>query len=290
MNPEHAFELEIVQIPLDQILPIRQVSANILTTGRGKTIRTSVEDIGIIEPLVVRKVARREYTLLDGHVRLVALRDLGHETAPCLLARDDEALTYNRSVNRIPPIQEHRMIARAIKNGVPVERIAAALSLDPRTVEDKKRLLNGICDEAAEVLKRARISKRALNFMKAVKPLRQIEMAELMVAADNYTSGYVQALVMGTPADQQVKPPKETKRVRMDPAKIAKMEEEVQRVGREFVRLEETYGRDVLDLVLLRGYLHRLLENGKIVGYLAANHPDMLRELQTVAEAKTLET
>lgn len=182
------------------------------------------------------------------------------------------------------------MIARAIKNGVPVERIAAALNLDPRTVEDKKRLLNGICDEAAEVLKRARIGKGALSLLKSVKPLRQIEMAELMVAADNFSTTYVRALVMGTPADQLLKPPTERKQARIDPAQIAKMEEEVQRVGREFVQLEETYGRDVLDLVLLRGYLQRLLDNGKIVGYLAANHADMLRELQTVAEAKTLES
>jgi hypothetical protein len=43
-------------------------------------------------------------------MRLIALRDLGQDSAPCLVATDDEAYTYNSRVNRLSTIQEHFMI------------------------------------------------------------------------------------------------------------------------------------------------------------------------------------
>ena len=69
-------------------------------------------------PVVV--VARREehtgpYMLVDGHLRHAALSDLGNSEAPCLIADDDEAFTYNKRVNRLATIQEHYMIVKAIE-------------------------------------------------------------------------------------------------------------------------------------------------------------------------------
>lgn len=37
--------------------------------------------------------------------------------------------------------------------------------------------------------------------MKRVTGVRQIEIADLMVSANNFTSGYAEALVLGTPKD-----------------------------------------------------------------------------------------
>ena len=34
--------------------------------------------------------------LVDGHLRHAALADPGHSEAPCLIADDDEAFTYNK--------------------------------------------------------------------------------------------------------------------------------------------------------------------------------------------------
>ena len=49
------------------------------------------------------------------------------------MATDDETYTYNKRINRLAPVQEHRMILRAIDRGVPEERIAEALGLDAQT-------------------------------------------------------------------------------------------------------------------------------------------------------------
>ena len=55
------------------------------------------------------------------------LRDRGVTEVACLISTDDEAFTYNNRVNSIAIIQEHKMILKAIENGVSEERIAKSL-------------------------------------------------------------------------------------------------------------------------------------------------------------------
>jgi hypothetical protein len=71
-------------------------------------------------------------------------------------------------------------------------------------LREKKTVINGICADAVELLKEKPITPKALRVMKRVKGLRQIEMAELMISANNYTLPYAQALYLATPEDQLV--------------------------------------------------------------------------------------
>mgnify|MGYP002130196877 CR=1 FL=1 len=64
----------------------------------------------------------RKKLLLDGHIRMFALQELGFTDAPCLIAKDDESYTYNNRINRLSTIQEHFMIRRAVDRGVTPER------------------------------------------------------------------------------------------------------------------------------------------------------------------------
>jgi hypothetical protein len=103
-------------------------------------------------------VARRQdaagpYMLVDGHLRHAVLSDLGNSEAPCLIADDDEAFTYNKRVNRLATIQEHYMIVKAIERGVSEEKLAKALNVDIRRIKTKRTLLDGVCPEVAEMLK-----------------------------------------------------------------------------------------------------------------------------------------
>lgn len=69
----------------------------------------SIGEVGIVEPLVVARQQddNEPYMLVDGHLRHAALLDLGTSGAPCLIADDDEAFTYNKRINRLATIQEH---------------------------------------------------------------------------------------------------------------------------------------------------------------------------------------
>jgi hypothetical protein len=78
----------------------------------------------------------------------LAVKTLGHATAKCLFALDDEGFTYNHKVNRLSAIPEDFMILRAIMNGVSEERIAPSLNVDVSTIRQKCVLLDGICQEA----------------------------------------------------------------------------------------------------------------------------------------------
>jgi hypothetical protein len=70
-----------------------------------------------------------------------------------LISTDDEAFTYNNRVNSIAIIQEHKMILKAIENGVSEEMIAKSLNVDVASIGRRWKLPDGICAEAAELLK-----------------------------------------------------------------------------------------------------------------------------------------
>lgn len=195
-----AFELQPISLPLERVLPTRTLPEGVRESKRYKTIAMSIAEVGLIEPLVVHapKGQKNTYLLLDGHVRLEALKDLGEKQVTCLLATDDEGYTYNHKVNRLAPIQAQRMIVRALREGVSTERIAKALNLSPSTIAQQQSLLIGICPEAVDLLKDRPIGESALRYFKWVKPMRQIDMAELMVSSGNFSVGYAKALATTT--------------------------------------------------------------------------------------------
>jgi ParB-like chromosome segregation protein Spo0J len=126
-----AFEMRRIRVLLEDILPVRQVKSPQKAAGRYHTILASIREVGLIEPLMIhpQKGMPGKYLLLDGHMRHHALKELGETEADCLISTQDESYTYDARVNRLNPIQEHKMITRAVKNGVPPERIAAAFNL-----------------------------------------------------------------------------------------------------------------------------------------------------------------
>lgn len=113
-------------------------------------------------------------------MRIEALKELGETMVTCLVSTDDEAFTYNKHINRLSTVQEHKMIQRAIERGVPEAKIAAALNIDVRSIVARRDLLNGICVEAADLLKDKIVPMATFPFLKRMKPFRQIEAATLM--------------------------------------------------------------------------------------------------------------
>lgn len=51
----------------------------------------------------------------------------------------------------------------------------------------------------------------------------------------------------------------------------------------------QTYGQDVLNLVLARGYLAKLLDNKQVVRYLKQRQPEVLAEFETIVQTVSLE-
>ena len=284
-----ACETSIISVPLTSILPVRKLSAGIDKTEKYRRIAASIREVGIIEPLVVYPQANgsTQYILLDGHVRLAILKETGVDKVNCLVAIDDDAFTYNHKVNQLSAIQEHFMIMEAIRQGVSEERIAKTLAVDLAAIRRKRDLLDGICPEAVQLLKEKRAAAGAFREIRKVKPMRQIEMAELMVAANNFSASYARCLLAATPQEQLLEPDKPKDVGGLSPEDMSRMEREMENLGQDLRAVEESHGRNVLNLVLVVGYLKKLLDNARVVRYLSQHCAEILSEFQAIVEAKS---
>jgi ParB-like chromosome segregation protein Spo0J len=284
-----AFEGETMILPLAKILPTKTISANVKAGCTYQTVEASVGVVGIVEPLVVFRQPDDTYILLEGHSRLSVLQKAGEKFAECLVSTDDEKLTYKRQVSHIAPIQANKMIVKALDAGVPEERLAKALNRPMSTIRTSRTLLVGICDEALELLKDKPIKDAALRLFKHVKPLRQIEMAEMMIKMANYAEGYAAAIVSRTKEDQLAESANVKRPGRPKPEDLARMEAEMQALERDILLIDDSYGRNMVNLTIARGYVKKLVQNAKVVRYLAAKHGDLLTEFQRIEEAASLE-
>jgi hypothetical protein len=284
-----AFEFEGKTIPLDRLLPTRTFTDKQRQSVKFQALVASIREIGIVEPLSVFPQKGETFLILDGHARVEALRDLGRTEAPCLLANQDEGYTYNHKVNRISSIQANRMVLKALNAGVPEEKIAKALNVSVPTVRHDRSLLTGICSEALALLHDKHVSKKSLLLLKRVKPLRQIEMAEIMVASGTYSTTYVRALLMTSTKEQLVDPETSKQIPGIKPDDLARIEHEMRIQETDFRMLDETYNEHVMALTIARGYLRTLMENSRVVRFLAQHEREILKEFQRIVEASSLE-
>jgi hypothetical protein len=290
-RPPLGFIPEPITLALDRILPSRKTPEGLNTSRKFKQIMASMEAVGLIEPLSVGKADKNtgQHILLDGHMRLLALRQLGYVDAPCLIATDDESYTYNNRINRISSIQEHHMLRRAVERGVSPERLAKALNVDISQIHKKVSLLEGICPEAVEMLKDQHFSANLGSVLRKLKPTRQVECVELMLTANNMTVAYAEALLAATPPHLLVSEKRPRKISGVTAEQMAKMEREMGNIQGQLKLVEKSYGQDVLLLVLARGYLGKLIDNKAVFRFLSQRQPDVLAEFENIIQTVALD-
>lgn len=286
-----AFERRIQVLPLSTLLPLKMVSDAMKKSVKYRQIASSIAEIGLIEPLMVARSRDHQgrYLLLDGHMRHAVLASAGEPNARCLMADDDEAFTYNKRVNRLATIQEHVMIVRAIEKGVSEEKLAKALDLDAKAIRRRRNMLQGICREVVDLLRDKSINPTTFDVLRKMKPMRQIESAELMITAANYTTSYAKALLAGTKQGDLARSDKPKRVSGLTPEHMVKMEREMEGVQRQLKAVEDSYGDDTLHLVIAAAYLSKLVKNSRVRRYLENHHSEILAEFESIIEASSLE-
>jgi RepB plasmid partitioning protein/ParB-like nuclease domain len=281
------FEMTSLRIPICQIEPLRILTATVRKSVKFGQIVSSIAEVGLIEPpVVIRKPDDPDtYQLLDGHLRIEILKERGETDVVCLIATEDEAVTYNKRISRMATVQEHKMILNAVKRGVPEERLARALNVNIRSIQDKRRLLDGICDEVVTLLQDRHIPLNTFKELKRLRPMRQIAVAETMIALNRFSMSCAKSLVASSPQSDLVSGDRKSGKGLTD-EQLERMERESANLDREFKLIEQEYGTDHLDLVLATGYLCRLLENVRVVHHLARLHPEVLAEFQKIAQLR----
>jgi ParB-like chromosome segregation protein Spo0J len=290
-NVSIAFERRIIMLPIASILPLRHVSPEMKKLVKYRRIATSIAELGLVEPLVVTRSDKNtgKHFLLDGHLRLAVLIDSGEVEALCLVSSDDEAFTYNSRVNRLAIIQEHYMIVHALEKGVSEERLSKVLNMDVKLIRRRRSLLDRIAPEVIELFKDKTINPSTFDVLRRMKPLRQIEAAELMMAAANYSSNYAKALLVATRQQDLARPDCPKKIGGISAEQMAKMEREMGNLQRDFKAIESSYGEDIFDLVISSGFIAKIISNPAIERYLQRYHSEILDEFRSVAEATSLE-
>jgi len=272
-------------IAIDEILPVRAIGKTVKSSHKYRQIASSIAEIGLVEPPVVCRDKRSgSYLLLDGHLRIEALKDLGHTSVECLLSTDDEAFTYNKRISRLSAIQEQRMIARAIDRNVPKEKIAKALDINVRSLVRKASLIDGICEDAVGLLKDKICPMAVFDVLRKMNPIRQIEAAELLINANNYSVSYATAILAGTPQAQLVNSSTPKRMKGMTAEALARMEGELSRLQQAITSIQDTYGQDHLHLTVVKGYLAKLVGNPKVAKYLEKRQPEFLSEFRNIVQ------
>ncbi|MBT3789336.1 MAG: ParB N-terminal domain-containing protein [Proteobacteria bacterium] len=285
-----AFEPNGILLALSDILPVKQQPKTLKKSRKYQQIAASVREIGFVEPPIVarQKGKSRKFLLVDGHLRIEVLKDLKVDTVNCLVSTDDEAFTYNKRINRLATVQEHKMILTAIDRGVPEDWIAKTLDVNIKSIRAKRQLLDGICREAAELLKDKHCPLNTFASLKKMDPMRQVEVAELMIAMNNFSISYSKALLAATPQKQLSDPGKPKIFKGVSPEEIARMEREMASLQSDMKLIEDSYGPDHLNLVLACGYLVSILSNREVERYMSQHHGEILGEFRKITEAASI--
>jgi len=275
-----SFETNILELELSSLIPNKILPKNIKDTPKFLQIYQTIKEIGIIEPIVVHPITSDDdkYIILDGHIRHRILMEQGFTVTDCLITRDDEAYTYNKRINRLSSIQEHFMILEAIKKGVSEDKIAKVLNVNISTIRKKRDLLSGICPDVINLIKNISIPADTIRAIKRVKPIRQLEIINLLNTMGTFKADLAKAMVKRTPENQFAS----------QSAKVTKTNSDLQaghdinNLIQETNRIKEKSGSNLVKLVAISSYLSRLLDNKKVRNYIDSNYSNDFKKIEEI--------
>ncbi len=277
-----AFLKDCVVVPLSKLIYLKTLRPRFKESTTFQQVLSSVRDVGLVEPPVVflDPSHKDQYFVMDGHLRIEALKALGTTEVACLVATEDDTYTYNKRLNRMTVVQAHKMIVNAMEHGVSAERLGKTLNLSPSTIKNHFRLLDGICPEVVEQLQDKPCPAKTFTILRRMKPIRQIEAAELMSGQNNFTTAFANALLYNTQSSLLVTQAAANDTVSVE--SMAKMEREMAALQVQNKAVEETYGPDVLHLTVMKRFLEKWMDCAPVVRWLAENQPEYFREFQSI--------
>lgn len=282
-NITYAFYNKLITLPVNEIIPSHPMDKNFEKNVKFQSILSSIQEIGIIEPLVVFP-ENQQYLLLDGHSRLYALKMLGIKDVLCMIATDDEGFTYNKQINRLTTIQEHNMIMKAIERGVSDEIIAKTLHLNIKVLRQKMTMLNGITKEVREKLANKPVSKEIFRILRKMKPNRQVEVADMMIASNKFTVMYANMMLLSSHKEELIVSHKA--KTTPETVDLSVMQREMDRLKENYKISEEKLADIKLGLIVAKGYINKLLSNAAISEFLENDKNDVYIALKEVCQIK----
>ena len=244
-----------------------------------KKIVSSIINIGMIEPLSVYREGTN-YILMDGYLRLKAAEELKIEEIPCFIYQGRDSYTFNAMRNELSPLQESRMLKRAISQGVDEKDLAAVLNVRVDRIRQTRDLIKNLIPKAQELLESNVIFRSTAEQLKRVTEERQHEILEKMKELNNYNSSYAKVLVMKSP-DELMRNPGARKAKNSESSKN-RLYTEIKKGSEEIDFYSQRYKHDMKELMKQVVFFRTLLEREAASEYLSQNYPQMVKEVQKI--------
>ncbi|EAY1190104.1 RepB plasmid partitioning protein [Salmonella enterica] len=284
----YKFNSKCILMDVNELKYGKELPLNVKISVKYKQILSTIEIIGVIEPIVVYINEKSERIILDGHLRVEASKDAGLDKIYCLIAEDEESYSYNKYINRLSVIQEQRMIIQAVEAGVSEERLSIALNISVQILKAKFKLLDGISPEVIALLSEKIVPQAIFSILKKMKPERQLEAVSTMMSINDFSRKFALLLLHYTP-NEMLKNPNDSKLKQQDIAKnFARMEREMAAMEMETKQLEDIYGTNNLKLAVIISHIKKLLSNYTVLNWLVDNNPDYLAQLKKISAIDSL--
>jgi len=244
-----------------------------------KKIVSSINNIGMIEPLSVYREGDH-HILMDGYLRLKAAEELKIEEIPCFIYQGRDSYTFNAMRNELSPLQESRMLKRAISQGVDEKDLAAVLNVRVDRIRQTRDLIKNLIPKAQELLESNVIFRSTAEQLKRVTEERQHEILEKMKELNNYNSSYAKVLVMKSP-DELMRNPGARKAKNSESSKN-RLYTEIKKGSEEIEFYSQRYKHDMKELMKQVVFFRTLLEREAASEYLSQNYPQMVKEVQKI--------
>ena len=147
--PGAADETALVEVPVNAVSPNRRQPRQVFGDDALEALARSIREVGVLQPIVVRKVDEQGYELVAGERRLRAARMAGLATVPAILRTTDdtealrEALIENIHRQDLGPLEQASAFQELQDElGVTQEDLARRLGHSRPHVANTIRLLN----------------------------------------------------------------------------------------------------------------------------------------------------
>jgi hypothetical protein len=148
---------------------------------------------------------------------------------------------------------------------------------------DGQAHFTGIGSEAKNLLASRNVSSKALSILARMNPVRQAEVARLMVAADCYSAPYAKALIGGTDRSL-INGPRARAKVPMQAQKRKAASQEITALADQLNKLSDLDGSDLITVLVACKYVERLLANQRIRKYLGKKCPKICKDLEDLIQ------
>jgi ParB family chromosome partitioning protein len=164
-TPADAAAGELLELPVTLIKPNPNQPRTHFDADALTALAASIEDSGVVQPLLVRPLADGSYELVAGERRWRAAKQAGLEKVPAVVRDQAEperlqaALIENMVREDLNPVEEAKACSALVEDlGLTKEELARRVGRNRATISNLIRLLE-LPDEALEMLERKELSE-----------------------------------------------------------------------------------------------------------------------------------